>query len=668
MANGKSPRSIDSAPIANWSNLKESEHFVQFYENDEYLLDSVSQFLGEGLLAGEGCIIAATEAHRVGLEVRLEKMGVDLDSAYERSQFVVLDAAATLAKFMVSGLPVQARFDEVVGEVVSKAEQLWPRVRIFGEMVALLAADGNVNGSVELEKTWNVFHEVHRFQLFCAYPISQFSGEDNADSLAHVCSAHSHVLPAESYSGVESADDRLRLITILQQKATSFQAELLERRRAEAELHVVKNELEVQLEDLRRLHEMSVGLTSKLEIEWVLREVLRSALLMQGTNLGYLTLSDPNDAAFKLRIQHGFSTEFITHVEKTGYGIGVCGKAYEERRQIVVEDVEKDPLTIPYQNICKLGGFRAVYSTPLITNRGNLIGVLCAHFVEPHRPSPRQMRLMDLYARMAADIIESNQLHHEVQLKLEEREQLLLREQIAREKAESANRLKDEFLATVSHELRTPLSAILGWVELLRKTENDANTIARGLETIERNSRLQANLVDDLLDVSRVVTGKLRVNVETVDLFQVITASVDSMQFAASVKNINLSVELDPNAQFVSGDSHRLQQVVWNLLSNAIKFTPSGGHVSLNLVRVENEINLSVLDTGEGIAPEFLPYVFDRFRQADGTVSRQHGGLGLGLAIVKHLVELHGGTVQAVSEGLGKGSKITMNLPSPKGA
>ncbi len=653
------------SPSAPWS-AKESEHFVQFYEKDEFLLDSVSEFLAAGLQSGDACIIAATEAHAIGIESRLESIGIDVRACYERKQFVVLDAAATLSKFMVDGVPDQQRFDAVVGEVISEAARNWPKIRIFGEMVALLAADDNFAGSVKLERVWNVFHENHRFQLYCAYPIGQFTGEGYAESLAHICSEHSHVLPAESYSDVQSADARLRQITLLQQKATSFQAELLERKRAEAELLVVKDELEVQLDDLRRLHEMSIGLTSKLEIEWVLREVLRSALSMQGTNLGFLTLCDDSAQALKLRIHQGFSQEFLKVASTIPYGVGTCGKAYAERRQIVVEDVLKDPLTMPHASTCALGGFRAVHSTPLITNRGNILGVLTLHFAQPHLPTERQMRLMDLYARMAADIIESNQLHHEVQQKLAEREQLLRSEHDARERAEKANQLKDEFLATVSHELRTPLSAIIGWVELLRTGEHDDATLVHGLETIDRNSRSQALLIEDLLDVSRVVTGKFRLEVGTVDLFAVVEAALDSAQLAASSKNINVSFDRDPEAQFVAGDSGRLQQVVWNLLSNAIKFTPPEGSVAIKLSKQTGQLKLSFTDTGEGITAEFLPYVFDRFRQADGTKTRQHGGLGLGLSIVKHLIELHGGTVNATSEGQGKGTTIEISLPEPR--
>jgi PAS domain S-box-containing protein len=245
----------------------------------------------------------------------------------------------------------------------------------------------------------------------------------------------------------------------------------------------------------------------------------------------------------------------------------------------------------------------------------------------------------------------------------EERERLLQSEQAAREEAERANRLKDEFLATVSHELRTPLNAILGWSQMLQNSNLDETAAKRALSTIERNARAQNQLIDDLLDVSRIITGQLRLNVRAVDLSSVIMAAVDAARPAAEAKNIRLQTLLDPQAGQISGDPDRLQQVVWNLLSNAIKFTPKDGRVQARLERVNSHVEIVVSDTGIGIEPEFLPFVFERFRQSDGSTTRSHGGLGLGLAIVRQLVELHGGTVSVESKGEGQGSTFIVSLP-----
>ena len=229
--------------------------------------------------------------------------------------------------------------------------------------------------------------------------------------------------------------------------------------------------------------------------------------------------------------------------------------------------------------------------------------------------------------------------------------------------AQEASRAKDEFLATVSHELRTPLTAIVGWARVLRSRPLDAATIGNALETIERNARAQAQIINDLLDVSRIITGMLRLNVRPIDLVVVIGEAVAALRPAIEAKALELATDLHPTAAPFVGDPDRLQQVVWNLLSNAVKFTPAGGRIVVGLARVKGQAQISVTDTGQGITAEFLPYVFDRFRQAESVSSRSHSGLGLGLAIVRHIVELHGGTVHAESSGTGRGATFIVDMP-----
>jgi PAS domain S-box-containing protein len=245
----------------------------------------------------------------------------------------------------------------------------------------------------------------------------------------------------------------------------------------------------------------------------------------------------------------------------------------------------------------------------------------------------------------------------------QEREELLERERAARSEAERASRLKEDFLATLSHELRTPLTAIFGWAQLLENGTHDAASLKEGLTAISRNARAQTQLIEDLLDMSRITTGKMRLEVQRVDLSDVIGAAVESVRPAADAKNIRLIKVLDSSRTSVSGDPHRLQQVVWNLLTNAIKFTPKGGRVQVVLERVNSHVQLSVIDTGKGIEQSFLPHVFERFRQADASTTRHVGGLGLGLSIVKQLVELHGGTVSVHSGGEDQGATFTVLLP-----
>ncbi|ASC70124.1 hypothetical protein XM38_010540 [Halomicronema hongdechloris C2206] len=245
----------------------------------------------------------------------------------------------------------------------------------------------------------------------------------------------------------------------------------------------------------------------------------------------------------------------------------------------------------------------------------------------------------------------------------QERESLLAREQAAREEAEAASRVKDEFLATLSHELRTPLNAMQGWLQLLQRRRLDEGTATRALATIQRNVEALRRLIEDVLDVSRIIRGKLKLTVTPLDVAPVVLAATETILPAAEAKQIDLQTQLAATATLVLGDRNRLQQIIWNLLSNAIKFTPEGGRVDIRLEVLNHYVQIQVQDSGKGIEPEFLPHIFERFRQADSSTTRRHMGLGLGLAIVRHLVELHGGLVRADSPGLGQGATFTMLLP-----
>jgi signal transduction histidine kinase/ActR/RegA family two-component response regulator len=261
------------------------------------------------------------------------------------------------------------------------------------------------------------------------------------------------------------------------------------------------------------------------------------------------------------------------------------------------------------------------------------------------------------------DVTERVAREVELQAQLEARSRLLESEARARQEAEKANRLKDEFLATISHELRTPLTAIVGWAQLLRKGNLDPATAARGLEIIQRNAHSQTQLISDLLDVSRIISNKLLLNVDRVSLPSIIEGALDAITPEAEAKGIHLQRDIASDFPLISGDSERLQQVIWNLLSNAIKFTPRDGSVRVTLERNNAEAVITVTDSGIGIDPKFIPHVFDRFRQASAATTRAHGGLGLGLSIVRQLAELHGGSAQVFSEGDGKGSTFTVRLP-----
>jgi signal transduction histidine kinase len=470
----------------NWSGSHD-EHFVQFYEKDDFLIDSLCRFVTDGLEANETVVVVATDEHLNRLNRRLSERSVDVVAAITTGNYVPLSAETTLAELKSNGQLSAERFYDVVGNTISQTRISGRRLRVFGELVALLCAEGEIEAAIRLEDLWNELKLVHPLSLYCAYSLQGFSEK----SISDVCRTHTRVIPAESFTMLPSSDSQARAITVLQQKAHQLEAEVEERLRAEENLRLAKEQLESQV-----------------------------------SALGELVAS----------------------------------------------------------------------------------------------------------------------------------------EQSTRAEAETANRMKDEFLATVSHELRTPLNAIIGWTHMLRRGVLDKDTHARALETIERNAKSQAQLVEDILDVSRLISGKLRLEKVAVDMASVINEAVDSLQLAANSKNIRLHLRLDPAVQFVRGDANRLRQAFWNLLSNAIKFTPEGGRVDICLERRDSQVVISITDTGQGIHKEFLPYVFEKFRQADGASTRRHKGLGLGLALVKHLVELHGGTVAVASEGEGRGATFTIEL------
>jgi PAS domain S-box-containing protein len=336
----------------------------------------------------------------------------------------------------------------------------------------------------------------------------------------------------------------------------------------------------------------------------------------------------------------------------TGWTEGeAVGRPLDEVFSVISEET-RERINSPADTIKKVGGIVGLANhtllvsksgreipiedsgAPILDSNGSIIGVIVVfHDVTDHRRNE------------------------------EERERLLISEREARNRAETSDRLKDEFLATVSHELRTPLSAILGWSAMLNLGMLGEDTRRNALAIIERNARAQAEIISDILDVSRIITGKLNIQSRSVELAPVLKAAIETLQLAASAKNIRLEVFMDSRSAVVTGDPERLQQIFWNLLSNAIKFTPQNGEIDVRLECVELHVELTVKDNGIGISSDFLPFVFERFRQADSSTTREHAGLGLGLAIVRHLTELHGGSVAAFSEGEGQGAIFRVRLP-----
>lgn len=343
------------------------------------------------------------------------------------------------------------------------------------------------------------------------------------------------------------------------------------------------------------------------------------------------------------------------HLKK---GVGLPGRIWELAKPVWINNVTAEG-NFPRAAVAAQEGLRCAFGFPILLG-SEVWGVI--EYFSPEIREPDE-ELLQLVAGIGGQIGQFTQRKRAE----DDRAELLERERAARTDAERANRLKDEFLATLSHELRTPLNAVIGWARMLSSGRLDRDSAKHALEVIERNAWAQKQIIEDILDVSRVITGKLQLNLGPVDLVAIVDAALDAVRPAMEAKEIKIETIIDAGLRMVSGDADRLQQVVWNVLSNAAKFTPSDGHVEISVSQTATHVLVQVKDTGPGIEPSFLPHVFERFRQADGSTTRTHGGLGLGLAIVRHLVELHGGTIAVENRTDASGAVFTIRLPLPSG-
>ncbi|MEW6130639.1 MAG: PAS domain S-box protein [Acidobacteriota bacterium] len=880
-------------PQIDWRMMRDTDHFVQFYESDRFLLNSLSGFISAGINADESCIIITNKNRLDALEETLKATGYDLKSLMASGRYFPVDVVEALSGFMVNGAPDPLRFTEIFGSLITKASTGNRHARVFGDMVATLCNEGNHPAALALEALWNNLRNAQTFTLFCAYPLSGFGHDLLGESLMRICGEHSLIIPAESYSTLPDHQERLLSIIQLQQKALSLTAETAQRQAIEKRLHATENRfrkffemsqegkvfVEAQtgkildanpffsnLMGLSReeligktlwaigiidnpdaynhlLFEVSKNRTahyeyslispgdkSRLELEifssffetdnprvlqFTIHDITRQQQVENLSSHLAAIVESSDDAIISKTLDgiilswnqsavriFGYTAEEVigkpismlippdrideepailerikreeridhyetVRIRKDGRLINIsltvspvkdrrgkiiaaskiarditARKQAEETIGLLMRISEKLNSTLEINSLLEvlvveaaklvraesgvaglytpagltcqkyfhqgqwvaleycwpamhgLPGWLIVHKKPYLTNDAlndlQIIRELCvrfdvrqaisapimnAHkeilgFFEIHNKrdgsefTESDLQQLMAVAQSAAVAIQNALAYGEIQRAEEQRRTALAREQEARIRAEEASQLKDVFLATVSHELRTPLNAIIGWTHMLRNDRLNEAGKTRALETIERNAWAQARLVEDILDVSRIITGKLRLNIGAVDLATVINEAIDAVQLAADSKGIQLEVRISPQARHLSGDASRLQQVIWNLLSNAIKFTPAGGRVEVCLDRIGSEIQITVSDSGQGIQPDFLPFIFDRFRQSDGTSTRAHGGLGLGLAIVRHLIEIHGGTVRADSAGEGQGATFTIKLPA----
>ncbi|MHB1560862.1 MAG: PAS domain-containing sensor histidine kinase [Isosphaeraceae bacterium] len=427
------------------------------------------------------------------------------------------------------------------------------------------------------------------------------------------------------------------------------------RKKVERQLYTDRRKLAEHLADVWHLYLLGGQLLATVELGPVLEEILASVTALHGADLGLIRLLDPESRELEAAVSQGLSGEYLAPFGRVRVGVGTCGLAVERGQPVIIEDVELegaccagrhrglDPSpAASWTEVGQAGGFRATFSVPLISRRGDLVGTIAIFFQEPHRPTERQLQMVEQYVLQAADAIDNARRHVE---------------------ARESERRKEEFLATLGHELRNPLAAIQTCAHLIQPDEVAAESLGEVREMIIRQSRHMARLIEDLLDLTRVSRGTLAVRKEPVELAEVVARAVGHVRPLVRDRRHELTVAIPEGSTIVQADPMRLEQVLANLLTNAAKYTDPGGRIELIAAPEGDDLVLRVSDTGIGLAPEALPGLFRLYTQLDAARERSRGGLGIGLALVKSLVELHGGTVSAHSEGPGRGSEFVVRLP-----
>jgi PAS domain S-box-containing protein len=705
---------VDStlAPQIDWSDMGDTEHFVQFYENDEFLIDCVLGFIEASLRNGHGGLIIATADHRSALESKLLASGIDVAGLTAEGRFVALDASQALSRFMVDGLPDRTRFFESIGKSLSRLTESGRQVHAFGEMVALLWAEGNQQAAIRLESLWNELGKDHRFSLFCAYPLAGFSTGDDAAPFDSICGCHSRVIPSESYTVLNDPYGRLREITRLQQKARALEAEISHRTGAVASLSDRERELADFLNNATEgLHKVGPDGT----ILWANNAECELLGCLPQEVIGQHITRFHADAHviqdILARLQRGESLKNVPARLRTKDGAikhvlissSACFEngafAYTRcftRDITVIKEAEKDRALLAAIIESSQDAIISKDLTGTITswNRGaerlfgyspaEAIGQPVTMLIPPDR--------LDEEKEILGRIRRGERLEHyetvrrckngalvDISLSVspvkDARGTVMGASKIARDITErkkseqilkDANRHKDEFLATLSHELRNPLAPIKNALEMLRIVGAQDEVAEECRNIMDRQVSLLTRLVGDLLDVSRITRGKIELRKKRLDIATVINSAVETSRPLIDAANHELSIVVPDDPVMVEVDPARMAQVFSNLLNNSAKYTPPRGRIQVTARCINSEVIVSVRDNGVGISCDALAYVFDMFRQVDGSLELAQGGLGIGLTIVRQLVEMHEGSVAALSEGPGKGSEFVVRLPAPE--
>jgi PAS domain S-box-containing protein/excisionase family DNA binding protein len=692
-------------PRFDWNEIGASEHFVQFYESDQYLVESVSAFVGDALTAGDAAVIIATEPHRNRIQKKLRARGLDLQAARDSAQYVSLDAADTLSAFMRNGSPDPEEFFKVVGREFERLTVDGRRIRAFGEMVALLWHEGNAEAACRLEELWNELAKKHSFALFCAYPLNGFDEQADGIAFDRICTCHSRVIPGESYAALTTCDEQLREIGALQQKAQALEAEIARRVEAEREL---ADFIDNALEGLHKVgadgtilwaNKAELDLLGYRQDEYVGRHIAEFhanqdvidemlSKLMSGQNLF--------DYPASLRCRDGSVKQVLIHsnaymrdgkfVYSRCFTRDVTESITADRdRALLAEIVDSSEDAIVSKTLEGIvrswnAGAERLFGYAASEAVGQPITLII--------PAERRDEEVDILRRLQS----GERIEHfetvrvakdgrpiDISLTIspvrDRTGRIIGASKIARditdrkraeEALQQADRRKDEFLATLAHELRNPLAPIRNSLQILRMTGDSSAAVQRLYEMIERQVAHMVRLVDDLLELSRISRGKIELRTGRVELSTIINHAVETSKPMIDAAKHQLSVALPPEPLVLEADAVRLAQVFANLLNNAAKYTLGGGKITVAARREANEVVVSVRDTGIGIPREMLPRIFDMFAQIKNELRRTQDGLGIGLSLVRTLVSMHGGTVEAESAGLGHGSQFTVRLPLAK--
>lgn len=604
-----------------------SQHVVQFYEAAPSLLDAACDFLAVGLRMGQAAVVIATPGHRAGLDSRLAAAGLDVEAAQDGGRYVALDAAETLAALMAHGEPDAAQFERVVGGAIARATERHQRVRAFGEMVTLLAADGQYEAAIRLEQLWNRLQRRYSFSLLCGYPMDILGGEQVAALVERICETHGRVVPAESYTTLVDPDQRQRAIALLQQKAQSLQAEVTERRHAEDALH--------------SLFRISQKLHTALDVDTLLTQLVQESLRLVDAQGGCAGLRVPEGMVCQRYVRAGGAIP-LDYVWPPGHGLP--GWLLDHKRPYLTNDAPHDPQIV--QALCAQFGVWSALSTPILDANGEVLGFFELH----NKADGRGFTSADVEKVVAVSQIAS----------------VALQNARSYREAQNAIRLRDELLAIASHELRTPLTTVSAHAQLmLRRLARDGATdpaaVERSFGMISQQAGKLTRLIEQLLDVSRLEAGRVTLARQMTDVGDLLQRVIG----AAEVRARQRIVAQVPTGVWAWVDPLRLDQMVTNLLDNAIKYgaedRPIEVALSGSVDQPGGQIEISVRDYGAGIPAESRSRLFERFFQAHAEGYKS--GMGLGLFISRQVAELHGGQIEAEAP-LDGGTRFVIRLPA----